>query len=687
MRVFLAWVCFATPFFGASSFTLNDALSAPFPSDLTSDGHGHIAWLQTVRGIRNIWVAQAPAYQARQITANHDDDGIEISEMRLSADGQFVVYTRGGSPNAQNDIPNPRHLLAGTDQTVEMLPFAGGSSKTLGRGHSPAIAPDNHAVAFVESGRIFLAALQSGTAAPAVALTHNRGKASDLTWSPDSRSLAFVSHRALHSLIAVYREGDPSLHFPDPGSDYDNNPVWSPDSKRIAFTRIPSTLDAEMHQPRRAAVMPWSLRVAEIATGGGRQIWTALPGPGSVFHELESPHQLFWAAGDRIAFPWERTGWQHLYSVPASGGAASDISPGQLEGEIGEADLSADREELVWSSNAGDIDRRHIYRARVADPHPAPIGLYSIEWSPVFASDQAIAMLRSDPHQPARAALYTVSSGTRDLAPETVRNDFPPTRLIPITFPAADGRTIHGQLFLPPEGPPARHPAVVFLHGGSRRQMLLGWHPMLYYNQAYGFNKYLASKGYIVLSVNYRSGTGYGLDFREALKYGPSGGTEWNDVLGAGHYLQSRKDVLAAKIGIWGGSYGGYLTALGLARASSLFAAGVDLHGVHNWNDEMADTIPEDQPGARRQLAAIALRSSPLADVATWRSPVLLIQGDDDRSVDFRQTEIVVEALRKQHVPFEELVFPDEGHDFLLHEHWEQAYAAAAAFLDKYLTK
>ena len=125
---------------------------------------------------------------------------------------------------------------------------------------------------------------------------------------------------------------------------------------------------------------------------------------------------------------------------------------------------------------------------------------------------------------------------------------------------------------------------MIFFHGGSRRQMLLGWHYMDYYHNAYGMNQYLASLGYVVLAVNYRSGIGYGLNFREAINYGASGASEFNDVLGAGLYLRTRPDVDPKRIGLWGGSYGGYLTALGLARASDLFAAGVDFHGVHDWS-------------------------------------------------------------------------------------------------------
>jgi dipeptidyl aminopeptidase/acylaminoacyl peptidase len=216
---------------------------------------------------------------------------------------------------------------------------------------------------------------------------------------------------------------------------------------------------------------------------------------------------------------------------------------------------------------------------------------------------------------------------------------------------------------------------VVFFHGGSQRQMLLGWHYMYYYNNAYAMNQYLASRGYVVLAVNYRSGIGYGLNFREAVNYGPSGASEFNDVQGAGLFLKNRPEVDPAHIGLWGGSYGGYLTALGLARASDLFAAGVDLHGVHDWTEELG--IGRDDAAGR-----LAFNSSPMADVKTWRSPVLLIHGDDDRNVNFRQTVELVEALRGR-VHVEQLIFPDEIHDFLRYANWMRAYHAAARFFDE----
>jgi dipeptidyl aminopeptidase/acylaminoacyl peptidase len=298
-------------------------------------------------------------------------------------------------------------------------------------------------------------------------------------------------------------------------------------------------------------------------------------------------------------------------------------------------------------------------------------------------------MLHSDAQRCASAAIKIGSSAVRDLAPDSVPAEFPAASLVvpqPVIISAADGLRIHGQVFLPPDAKPGeKRPAMIFFHGGSRRQMLLGFHYMDYYHNAYAMNQYLANLGYIVLAINYRSGIGYGLNFREAINYGATGASEYNDVVGAGLYLRSRPDVDPKRIGLWGGSYGGYLTALGLARASDLFAVGVDFHGVHDWNNVISNFVKAYDPGKDVNAARIAYESSPMASINTWKSPVLLIHGDDDRNVPFHETVVLVEALRKQGVPFEQLVFPDEIHGFLTYKRWLEAYTATSKFLDKYL--
>ena len=216
--------------------------------------------------------------------------------------------------------------------------------------------------------------------------------------------------------------------------------------------------------------------------------------------------------------------------------------------------------------------------------------------------------------------------------------------------------------------------------------MLMGFHHRGYYHNAFAMNQYLANQGYLVLSVNYRSGIGYGMEFREALNYGARGASEFNDVLGAGLYLRNRSDVNPDKIGLWGGSYGGYLTALGLAKASDLFAAGVDIHGVHDWNVVIKNFVQSYDASTRDEVAELALQSSPMPYVNGWRSPVLFIHGDDDRNVPFSETVDMVEALRRKgDVHFEQLIFPDEVHGFLLHKNWIAAYKATADFFNRML--
>jgi dipeptidyl aminopeptidase/acylaminoacyl peptidase len=258
-----------------------------------------------------------------------------------------------------------------------------------------------------------------------------------------------------------------------------------------------------------------------------------------------------------------------------------------------------------------------------------------------------------------------------------------------VTFRSTDSLEIHAHLYLPAGYDPARrYPAVAYFHGGPRSQQVLGYNYIQidYYQKHYALNQYLANQGYIVLSVNYRGGTGYGLNYREAIGFGANGGSESQDVIGAGQYLRSRPDVDGGRIGVWGGSYGGYMTAMGLARGSDIFAAGVDVHGVHSFDARVQFSPYSSLSAAEREQVRVTARmSSPIGNVDTWRSPVLLIHGDDDRNVPFAQTVVLSSALRSRGVHVEHLVVPNEEHSFLRHSSWLRAFEGAAEFLDRML--
>jgi len=677
-------------------FTIQQALSAPFTASLTAaPTKGRLAWEANIDGRRNLWVAEpAPegkGYVSRQVTHYTEDDGQEINTIQWTPDASSLIYVRGSSVQGEgHPVPNPAWFPKGAQQQLWIVSADGSEPRLLAEGRAPQVSPGGKMVAYVLKGQLWSIRLDEPDAKPQQ-LLETRGSAQGLRWSPDGAHLAFVSDRDDHSFIAVYSVIDGTVNYLDPSTDLDTNPTWSPDSTRIAFLRIPPDKDSLLFVAHRTA-LPWSIRVADVATGKGREIFRAAEGVGSAYHETDSPDQLHWTLGDRIVFPWEREGWLHLYAVPPAGGSSTPLTPGNFE--IEHVSLSANGKALVFDSNQNDIDRRHVWRVVFAADSSSTAAEAvtfgeGIETQPVVASDGTVAVLRSDFRLPLRAAAV---SGERldDLAPQAIPADFPAARFVApqqVIFPAADGLELHGQLFLPTGiAPNERRPAMVFFHGGSMRQMLLGWHYMEYYSNAYAMNQYLCSLGYIVLSVNYRSGIGYGLNFREALNYGASGASEFNDVMGAGLYLKSRPDVDGARIGSWGGSYGGYLTALALARASSLFAAGVDMHGVHDWNMELPTFSPNYDPREHAETARLAFESSPISSVSTWRSPVLLIHGDDDRNVPFAETELLVGALRRQKVDFEELIFPDEIHDFLLRRDWVRAYNASAEFLNRKLS-
>jgi dipeptidyl aminopeptidase/acylaminoacyl peptidase len=669
-----------------SSFSIDQVMSAPFASNLTAAPNGKsVAWLLNERGQRNVWVASAPDWKARKLTAFNQDDGQDIDELAWAPDGSYLLFARGGDFENGEDNPNPALNPAKPEQAVWIAALDGSAATKLTDGHAPAVSPKGDLIAFLRGGQILTMSLKGEHITEAVT---QKWPMENLRWSPDGAHLAFVSDRKDHSFIGVYTPAAKALLYLDASVDRDASPIWSPDSAHIAYIRVPARSRDAAFGPHREGE-PWSIRIADVNTGTTHQLFRAAAGPGSVFHGIVAKDQIFWTSGDHIVFPWEQTGWCHLYSIAAAGDTPVELTPGT--GEIEHAALSPDRQTIFYSSNISDIDRRHLWSVNPsgsARPQPVTHG-ENIEWSPEpLADNSGLAFLESTYNQKAHAALRLANGASHSLAPEATPANYPAASLVKpqsVILTAADGLEIQGQLFLPSTQSGDRHPALIFFHGGSRRQMLLGFHYMYYYSNAYALNQFFASQGYVVLSVNYRSGIGYGLNFREAANYGMTGASEFNDVMGAGLYLKSRPDVDPHRIGVWGGSYGGYLTALALARASDLFAAGVDFHGVHDWSKLVPSTGPPSDPSIAANAAKLSFDSSPMSSISTWHSPVLLIHGDDDRNVAFSQTVELVEALRKQHVQFEELIIPNEIHDFLMHQHWIQAYQATADFFARKL--
>lgn len=678
----------------AQSFTMDQLKSYPFPNELAASATGaRIAWAFNERGLRNIWVAEGPDFKARRLTNYNSDDGQELTSVLLSSDGKYVVYVRGGDHGSNFDSSvgvNPAMAPVQIKVQIWSVPFLGGEPKLLGEGDEPVISPKSDRVAFLKDRGIWTVPVDGST--PAKRLFFARGDCGSPEWSPDGTRLGFVSNRGDHSFVGVYTNESTPIVYLAPSTSRDSSPRWSPDGKRIVFVRRPGSggaPEAILEQRPQA----WSIWTADAATGEGSQLWKS---PFTLRGSPPSTHggtNLHWAAAGRIVFLSYLDGWPHLYSISETGGEPLLLTPGNYMAEY--ISISADRRYMVFAGNMGadadDIDRRHIVKVPV--DKAAPVVMTpgkGLEWTPFVTGDgKYIAYLAATAQRPPLPTVVPVAGGKPlTIAQDRLPGDFPSSQLVvpkKIVYKTPDGIDIHAQLF-EPAGGPAKKPAIIYVHGGPPRQMLLGWHYSDYYSNAYAQNRFLASRGYIVLSVNYRLGIGYGHDFHRPLNAGAQGASEYQDVKAGGEYLQRLPQVDAKRIGIYGGSYGGYLTALALARDSKLFAAGVDIHGVHNWTAERAASLLENRyekpPDVQRALD-VAWQSSPVSAIATWKSPVLLIHGDDDRNVRFNQTTDLVRRLEKAGVSFEELVIPDDTHHFMRHANIVKVNAATAAFFDR----
>ena len=654
----------------------------------SSSAINQIAWAMNEQGKRNVYIASEPGFKPEKLTNFNEDDGQEISSLQFSPDGKFLVFVRGGDHgggNASQPV-NPTHNIQIPKVEVWSIDLESKNVNMIGEGDNPVIGTPNQLV-YLRNGRVISYNLEKETTQEN--LFETKGSIRSLEFSPDGSQITFIDSRSGHSLVGVYQFSNKHLKWLSPGFFSDQSPRWSPDGKQIVFIRTPGGSGATLPflEQRHS---PWEIWVANVSTGDGYKRWKSPETLRGSVPTVDGRFNLHWGADNQLIYLSYEDGWPHLYTIGAKSGESKLLTPGDYHVE--HIKLSPDKKSLVFSANYGpeaeDLDRRHIGKVKISGGGVEWLtGGKGIEAYPVYIGKGAnIAYLSATAKRPLLPAVQWRGKEIL-LGEDLIPAEFPQEELIEpkqVSFIAPDGVKVYGQLF-EKEGGENDKPGIVFVHGGPQRQMLLGWSYMDYYSNTYAVNQYLANSGYVVLSVNFRLGIGYGYEFHKPANTYFQGAGEYQDVKAAGEYLANLPQVDADRIGIYGGSYGGYLTALALGKDSDLFKVGVDLHGVHNFEGRY--NIPEGYEVAPdyEEAKKIAWESSPFAYLDSWKSPVLFIHGDDDRNVNVSHTTNLIRRFEEKKMPYQYLMIPDETHHWMKFSNMVKVNMATADFLEEHL--
>jgi len=381
----------------------------------------------------------------------------------------------------------------------------------------------------------------------------------------------------------------------------------------------------------------------------------------------------------RVFFVSERDGWAHLFTldVTAASPEARQLTSGQWE--VTSAELAPDKQHFLIVSTEVHPGERHVYTLPVDGGERARLTTATGAHNPEMAPDGSIyADVYSYSNKPPELYLAAARPGAdRQQITTTPTEEWRSFTWIDpkvITFKARDGVEVYARLYTP-EMLGARRdrtrPGVVFVHGAGYAQNAHKYWASYY--REYMFHHILVSRGYVVLDVDYRASSGYGRDWRTAI-YRHMGGKDLDDIVDGANYLATAERVDPKRIGVYGGSYGGFITLMAMFTAPDTFAAGAALRPVTDWahyNHGYTSNIlnePQDDPEAYRQ-------SSPIYFAEGLKGALLICHGMVDTNVHFQDSVRLAQRLielRKEN--WELAPFPVENHGFTEETSWADEY-------------
>jgi dipeptidyl aminopeptidase/acylaminoacyl peptidase len=497
-------------------------------------------------------------------------------------------------------------------------------------------------------------------------------KANFLRWAPDQRSFFFATNERDPSAFDLYEmtlDGyERKLLFTNEGN-YEIGDV-SPDRRWVSLSKSQTTTDADVYLHDR--------------TTGKTALLTPDDPPSS---EVLSESQTFSPDGKSLYFTTDK-GSEFAYLVRhdlATGERSEVLRP---QWDVTSANFSADGRYFGTTINNDARTELRLFEA--ASMKPVELG--SLPAGDVtgvnFSRDSSMMAFYLESSAPRNLFVRDMASGQVRQLTQALNPAIKPEHLVQaqvVRFKSYDGVEIPGLLYQPHgAGAGNKVPALVWVHGGPGGQSRVG------YNE---FLQYLVNHGYAVYAINNRGSSGYGKTFY-SMDDRKHGDADLGDCVASKKMLIDTGWVDPERIGIVGGSYGGYMVLAALTFRPREFAVGVDIYGVSNWVRTM-ESIPawwgpireslHKEMGHPVQDLEYLRRISPLFHAAKIERPLIVLQGANDPRVLRVESDEIVAAVRKKGVPVEYHVFENEGHGFQRRETKKQAYEATLAFLDKYL--
>ncbi|MEY2904690.1 MAG: hypothetical protein RJA52_706 [Bacteroidota bacterium] len=455
-----------------------------------------------------------------------------------------------------------------------------------------------------------------------------------------------------------------SSQYESPRKVFFSSPLFSEDGKAVVVIRSQDNKDRW--------IMSLNIEDGSLKLLDRQRDEAWIGGPG-ISGWGSSGGNIGWLDNDHVFFQSEITGYSHLYSVNVISNLKKPLSEGKFE--IRSAQLSADKSKFYIIANAENPYEHHFYHlpsgGGTLQKITKFIGGHQVVVSP---DEKNLAILFSYANQPWE--LYTMPNEPEGIMIQITESTTENYKMYPwrdpeiVQFKASDGAMVSARLYRP-KTLQKQGPAVIFVHGAGYLQNVHKWWSSYY--REYMFHNFLADQGFTVLDIDYRGSDGYGRDWRTGI-YRYMGGKDLSDQIDGAAYLVSDWNVDPTKIGIYGGSYGGFITLMGLFTAPDVFACGAALRSVTDWahynhpyTSNILNTPVEDSIAYKR--------SSPIYHAEGLKNHLLMLHGMVDRNVHFqdivRLSQRLIELGKDN---WELAVYPVEDHGFVESSSWTDEY-------------